>query len=457
MDLMPTRNFLKAVLTAAVSSVLCLSQSASALEVAPYFHGWSSGLTEAKRVAGLDSATLAFAVTRGNCAFNTDMLSNLADARSFAAAGGRLRISFGGQNGVYAEIACKDDNQLFSLMEQLMVDAGTRRLDFDIEGHQLLDVEGTNRRTRVLARLQAKYPDIYISFTLPGWLRGVSAESMNLLQTTAAAGVRIDMVNVMAMSFGLENLRTMVVPSTMAQAVIMTLQASAVQVASLYPNKTQAQVHAMMGVTPMIGKNDDGSVFSLADAQAVTNYVKQNGIGLISYWSFQRDRAQANDASNDLNSFSGVAQSNYQFFNIFKSAVGYTAPAPSPTPTTGPAPTPAPACSSASWVNGKQYAAGSVVSYPDGKLYIAKFANPGYNPTISTYFWSQYVCSGGTVSAPAPTPAPSACSKPAWINGMWYAAGSTVSYSNGRLYTARVANPGYNPTISTYYWSPHAC
>jgi len=32
------------------------------------------------------------------------------------------------------------------------------------------------------------------------------------------------------------------------------------------------------------------------------------------------------------------------------------------------------------------------VSYPDRKLYIAKVANPGYNPTISTYYWSQYVC-----------------------------------------------------------------
>jgi len=112
-----------------------------------------------------------------------------------------------------------------------------------------------------------------------------------------------------------------------------------------------------------------------------------------------------------------------------------------------------------------QYAAGSVVSYPDGKLYITKFANPGYNPTISTYYWSQYACSGGSVSAPAPVlvpapapaPAPSACSKPAWINGMWYAAGSIVSYSNGKLYIARVANPGYNPTISTYFWSPSAC
>ena len=456
---MKNRNFLISACATAVLTVMSVGQSANALEVAPYFHAWSSGLTEAKRVVGLDSATLAFAVTQGNCALNTDMLSNLADARNYVAAGGRLRISFGGQAGVYAEIACTDDNQLFSLIEQLMIDSGTRRLDFDIEGHQLLNVEGTNRRTRVLARLQAKYPDIYISFTLPGWLRGVSAESMNLLKTTAAAGVRIDMVNVMAMSFGLENLRTMVVPSTMAQAVIMTLQASAVQVASIYPNKTQAQVHAMMGVTPMIGKNDDGSVFSLDDAQTVTNYVKQNGIGLIAYWSFQRDRAQASDGYNDLNSFSGVAQSNYQFFNIFKSAIGYVPPAPAVTPTTKP--TVAPACGNSSWVNGKQYAAGSVVSYPDGKLYIAKFANPGYDPTISTYFWSQYVCAGASAPvptpAPAPAPVPSTCSKASWVNGVWYAAGSVVSYSNGRLYIARVANPGYNPTISTYFWSQYAC
>ena len=438
---------------------MCFSQSAIALEVAPYFQGWSNGLTEAKRVVGLDSATLAFAVTNGTCAINTDMLSNLPDARNFVAAGGRLRISFGGQSGVYAEIACKDDNQLFALIEKLMIDAGTRRIDFDIEGHQLLNVEGTNRRTRVLARLQAKYPDIYTSFTLPGWLRGVSAESMDLLKTTVAAGVKIDMINVMAMSFGLENLRTMVVPSTVAQAVIMTMQASAGQVASIYPDKTQAQVHAMMGVTPMIGKNDDGSVFSLADAQTVTNYVKQNGIGLISYWSFQRDQAQATNASTNLNSFSGVAQSNHQFFNIFKSAVGYVAPTPTPapasTPNPTPAPAPAPSCGNSSWTQGKQYAAGSVVSYPDGKLYIAKFANPGYNPTISTYFWSQYVCSVAAVPAPAPTP--SACSKPAWIQGKQYAAGNVVSYSNGRLYIARVANPGYDPTISTYFWSQYAC
>ena len=261
------------------------------------------------------------------------------------------------------------------------------QFDFDVEGQQLLNVEGTARRTRVLARLQAKYPDLAISFTLPGWFQGVDANSMNLLNTTKAAGVRIDMVNVMAMSFGADNVRTMVSPSTMAQAVIMTLSAAVKQVATIYPNKTPAQVNAMMGVTPMIGKNDDGTTFSLADAQTVANHVKANGIGRISSWSFQRDRAQADSNATDINAFSGVAQSDFQFHKIFKSASGSVA-ATAATAT----PLATAACGSSSWILGNQYAAGSVVSYTDGQLYVAKYANPGYIPTVSSYYWAPYSC-----------------------------------------------------------------
>ena len=75
----------------------------------------------------------------------------------------------------------------------------------------------------------------------------------------------------------------MVVPSTVAQASIMTFRAAVSQMATLYPNKTQEQLHAMMGMTPMIGKNDDGSTFSLVDAKTIADFVKANGIGLLSY------------------------------------------------------------------------------------------------------------------------------------------------------------------------------
>lgn len=363
------------------AAVFCLGQAASAQEIAPYFHSWGGSLMDAKNAAGMDSAILAFAITDGNCALTSSLLDKLPDARNYMAAGGRLLISFGGTEGVYAEEACRDDNQLFTLMERLMLDAGTRRFDFDIEGNHVGNVDATARRARVLARLQAKYPDLSVTLSLPGWLNGFSPEGLNLLNMTVAAGVRIETVVVMAQSFGIDNLNTMVTPPTVGQGTIVTFRAAANQVAAIYRDKTPAQLHAMMGVTPMIGRNDDGSTFTLDDARAVAEFVKANGIGLVSYWSFQRDRAQAGSGAGSIQAFSNVAQSDFQYHAIFKSVGGSVAAAQ-----------PVSACGYSTWVINKPYAAGSVVTYSDGKLYRAKFANPGYIPTVSTYYWADYTC-----------------------------------------------------------------
>ena len=307
----------------AVAVLWCVSQAASALELAPYFESWSGkSLVQAKEADGLNSATLAFAITRGNCSFTPGFLSRLADARQYADEGGQLIVSLGGQKGVYAEAACQDEDQFFTLLQELLIDSGARWLDWDVEGKNLLDLEATGRRARALAKLQAEYPGLRVSFTLPGWLRGLGANSIQLLNATLAAGVRIDRVNVMTMTFGLENLRTMVTPPTLAQASIMAFNATADQLALVYPNKTRRQLHAMMGMTPMIGKNNDGSVFTLEDARTIASFARQHQIGLLSYWSYQRDRAQAESGIGPLHVFSGVGQSNFQFYEIFKSAAG---------------------------------------------------------------------------------------------------------------------------------------
>jgi chitodextrinase len=117
------------------------------------------------------------------------------------------------------------------------------------------------------------------------------------------------------------------------------------------------------------------------------------------------------------------------------------------------APPPPQACSFPSWVSGTQYAAGSIVTFTDGKFYRAKFANPGYIPTVSTFFWEPYVCP----ASPPPPPPPQACSFPAWVSGRQYAAGAIVSYTDGNLYRAKFANPGYIPTVSTFYWERYTC
>ena len=392
---LPSRfNFITRSLASAV--LLCMGgQAASAAEVAPYFHSWGSSLVEAKQTAGMDSAILGFATTNGRCALVSDLTSKLGDVRNYVAAGGKVLISFGGADGVYAEIACKDDDQLFGLMDNLIKDSNSRRFDFDIEGDQILNLEGTARRARVLARLQAKYPDLYISMTMPVWLLGFDPEAVNLLKTTLAAGVRIDMVNLITQTFGAQNVKRLVPSGTMGDATVMSFRSAANELKSVFRDKTQSQLYAMMGMTPMIGKNDDGTVFSLADAQTVADFARENGVGMISYWSFQRDRSQSNGMTN-LNSFSGVAQADFQFHNVFKSSGGpvtaSAAPVAAAPVVAAQVVPPATTCSAANWVQGKQYAAGSIVSYTNNKKYIANFANPGYNPTISTYFWSQYAC-----------------------------------------------------------------
>jgi len=49
------------------------------------------------------------------------------------------------------------------------------------------------------------------------------------------------------------------------------------------------------------------------------------------------------------------------------------------------------------------------------------------------------------------------CSYPNWVAGQWYGTGSIVRYTNGGYYIATHDNPGYDPTISTWYWSPYSC
>jgi predicted chitinase len=48
------------------------------------------------------------------------------------------------------------------------------------------------------------------------------------------------------------------------------------------------------------------------------------------------------------------------------------------------------------------------------------------------------------------------CSFPAWMAGKDYAAGDKVMYM-GKAFIANEANPGYDPLISTFFWSPYSC
>lgn len=77
------------------------------------------------------------------------------------------------------------------------------------------------------------------------------------------------------------------------------------------------QIWAMIGLTPMIGVNDDRKeVFTLQDAQTVLTFAEQQNIGLLSFWDVQRDHqcAQGETAPNRC---TGVTQQPYQYDTTF--------------------------------------------------------------------------------------------------------------------------------------------
>lgn len=53
---------------------------------------------------------------------------------------------------------------------------------------------------------------------------------------------------------------------------------------------TETQRRALVAVTPMIGVNDTGEVFTLADATTLGRYAKANGLAGLAWWELTRDQ-----------------------------------------------------------------------------------------------------------------------------------------------------------------------
>jgi hypothetical protein len=74
----------------------------------------------------------------------------------------------------------------------------------------------------------------------------------------------------------------------------------------------------MLGVTPLIGINDDPSeIFSLANAQQLTTFAQQNNIGELSMWELPRDLTGTLGAVDAVDG-SGIAQTPFEFSGIFE-------------------------------------------------------------------------------------------------------------------------------------------
>jgi chitinase len=134
-----------------------------------------------------------------------------------------------------------------------------------------------------------------------------TASGLNVLQTAKNDGVRIDVVDVMAMDYG----QSVDNNGQMGQDAISAAVATERQLADM-------GLVAKIGVTPMIGVNDIASeVFTPADAQSLVDYAKADSqLALLSMWSVARDNGSGAGSHAAAPDNSGVAQQPYQYAGI---------------------------------------------------------------------------------------------------------------------------------------------
>jgi chitinase len=282
-------------------------------DYAPYFPTWVwggsgyafTGLADLQQKSGLNEVTIAFVLSNGGCNTTQDIEQNMSDVQAFIAKGGHVKASFGGADGTYVESACSDATSLAAAIAGFVEATGITDLDFDVE-QDPAETDAVNAmRGQALASVQASH-GIKVAFTLPANPSpngGLTSEGLSVVSNAVSAGVTVSHVNFMTMDYG-----DSYGGAPLAPVVIGSLNDGQAQIMTLIPGISSAAAWGVVGVIPMIGKNDDSEVFSLADAQTLATFAKTNHVGLVSFWSIDRDQP-----GTDYNMASTVETTDFAF------------------------------------------------------------------------------------------------------------------------------------------------
>lgn len=281
-------------------------------ELSPYLYTWGYNNTVYQINKCMDlynklegkSATIAFVVGK-TC---DDVINTFKqDFSEFVAKGGQVTVAFGGANGPYMEEVLTSHEMVLQI-DTLIYKTGIKSLDFDIEGSHLTDSSANLKRSRVIRQLQERYPDLKVRFTLPVDRNGLTQDAINLLTTTQDQGVKIAVVNIMTMDIGtVENWG-----ETARLIAIRTVD----QIKPLF--RDEPNIFRKLGITAMIGKNDDNSVFRSADMTFLARFCKEQDVALLSFWSINRDQV----GTGDLSVYSQHNTKNFEYFEAAAAIIG---------------------------------------------------------------------------------------------------------------------------------------
>ncbi|MFI7006929.1 cellulose binding domain-containing protein [Streptomyces sp. NPDC050145] len=255
-------------------------------------------LVASSKATGVKEYNLAFITSGGSCTPKwggvTDLGSDEVAAQigSLRAAGGDVRVSFGGASGTELALACSSSGDLATAYQKVVDQFKLTKVDFDIEGGALPDTAANTKRAQAIATLQKNNPKLNVSFTLPVMPEGLTSDGVNFLKNAKSNGVRTDLVNIMAMDYGASYSGDM---GTYAEQAATATQAQIKTALGL----SDAAAWKAVAVTPMIGVNDvNTEIFKVEDAGQLVSFAKSKGLGGLSMWSATRDKQCAGGAKN---------------------------------------------------------------------------------------------------------------------------------------------------------------
>ena len=144
---------------------------------------------------------------------------------------------------------------------------------------------------------------------------GLLTSGLRTVREFTSAGVALSAVNVMAMDYGTG-------VTAMGTAAVSAATATAGQLAGVpaFAGWTDAQRLGIVAITPMLGRNDTGEVFTLADAGTVGRFARSAGLAGLSWWELTRDQPCASGIPAYM--CSGVQETRWAFSRAFVAAAG---------------------------------------------------------------------------------------------------------------------------------------
>lgn len=136
----------------------------------------------------------------------------------------------------------------------------------------------------------------------------------DILRECSRNALEIDIVNAMTMEFGTKEI-------SWGDAVIGSAKSVHGQLKQIWPRKSDQQLYSMIGITPMIGRNFNGKVFTIDHANQLVRWASESKIGMLSFWSISRDngRCPGGGISPDCSS---ISQKDIEFSKIFQKYTG---------------------------------------------------------------------------------------------------------------------------------------